>query len=56
MNDFERAVEQLKFEMSLSKSQKAGKMVLGMVVSILASAMSAAAFDGTVKAIRNRKS
>lgn len=56
MNDLERAIEQLKFEMSLSKSQKAGKMVLGLVASILATAMTAAAFDGAVKAIRNRKS
>lgn len=54
MNDLEKAIENLKFEHSLSVGQRAIKAVFTGIVGLMAAAAAGDAFNRSVKAIRNR--
>lgn len=54
MNDLEKAIENLKFEHSLSGGQRVAKTILAMIAGLAASAAAGNAFNASVKAIRNQ--
>jgi F0F1-type ATP synthase membrane subunit c/vacuolar-type H+-ATPase subunit K len=55
MTDLETAIENLKFEYSLSDGQRIAKTILVAFAGLAASAAAGNVFNASVKAIRNSK-
>lgn len=55
MTELEKAIEELKFEYSMSKGQRASKAAIVAFAGVVMSAVVGNVFNMSVKAIRNHK-